>query len=62
MAINQLILVGESRILKELSPELISVAERVLGILLAALAAQFVLSGLADAGLSFLQAGQTPLG
>ena len=62
MAINWLILVGEGRILKYASPQVNDYAERVLGMLFAALATQFILSGLAEAGLSFLHAGQTPLG
>ena len=60
MVINWIVLVGESRILKYIRPELIGVAERVLGILLAALAAQVILTGLAEVDLTFLATGQAP--
>ena len=60
MLINWLVLVGSSRILNYVRPELIGVAERVLGILLAALAAQVILTGMAEADLAFLQTGEAP--
>lgn len=60
MVINWIVLVGESKILKYVRPELIGVAERVLGILLAALAAQVILTGFAEADLAFLQTGEAP--
>jgi multiple antibiotic resistance protein len=45
MLINLLILLGESRLVRFINPEAISVAERVLGILLAALAVQTIFGG-----------------
>ena len=60
MVINWLVLVGSSKILNYVRPELIGVAERVLGILLAALAAQVILTGMAEADLAFLQTGEAP--
>jgi multiple antibiotic resistance protein len=46
MVINLIILLTESRILKYIDAEAVGVAERILGILLAALAVQTVINGL----------------
>ena len=55
MAINLGVLLGESRILKYLDPQAIGVAERILGILLAALAVQTIVNGLAELGIVVLK-------
>ena len=55
MAINLGVLLGESRILKYLDPQAIGVAERILGILLAALAVQTMVNGLAELGIIVLK-------
>ena len=60
MTINWIVLIGESKILKYIRPELIGVTERVLGILLAALAAQVILTGIAEADIAFITTGGAP--
>ena len=57
MLINLGVLLFESRILKFIDPQAFSVAERILGILLAALAVQTILNGLQELGLVASQAG-----
>jgi multiple antibiotic resistance protein len=57
MLINLGALLLESRILKYIDPQAFGVAERILGILLAALAVQTILHGLAELGLVAAQAG-----
>ncbi len=54
MAINLLVLLTESVILKYISPDIINVAERILGLLLAALAVQTILNALQELGLIVL--------
>ena len=51
MIINLLVLLFESSILKFISPDIINVAERILGLLLTALAVQTMLNGLVELGL-----------
>ena len=48
MLVNLVILMGESRILRHINPQAIGIAERILGILLAALAVQTVFSGIVE--------------
>jgi multiple antibiotic resistance protein len=55
MIINLLVLLFESSILKFISPDTINVAERILGLLLAALAVQTMLNGLVELGLITLK-------
>ena len=55
MIINLLVLLFESSILKFISPDIINVAERILGLLLAALAVQTMLNGLVELGLITLK-------
>ena len=56
MIINLIVLLSESSILKYVSPDIINVADRVLGILLTALAVQTILNGLVELGLITLKA------
>jgi small neutral amino acid transporter SnatA (MarC family) len=59
MVINLLALLLEDRIMQHISPEVLQVAHRILGILLAALAVQAILNGFAELGLITLKgAGQ----
>jgi multiple antibiotic resistance protein len=51
MLINLGVLLLEGRMLKHIDPQAFSVAERILGILLAALAVQTILNGLRELGL-----------
>lgn len=53
MLINLVALLAEERVLKFISPELLQVAERVLGILLAALAVQTIFNGLVELWLQY---------
>ena len=55
MIITLLVLLFESSILKFVSPDIINVAERILGLLLAALAVQTMLNGLVELGLITLK-------
>jgi len=55
MGINLLVLLFESSILKFISPDIINVAERVLGLLLTALAVQTILNGFVELGLITLK-------
>ena len=55
MIINLLVLLFESSILKFISPDIINVAERILGLLLVALAVQTMLNGLVELGLITLK-------
>ena len=55
MIINLLVLLFESSILKFISPDIINVAERILGLLLTALAVQTMLNGLVELGLITLK-------
>ena len=55
MIINLVILLLEGMILKYISPQAIGLAERVLGILLAALAVQTILNGAAELGIITLK-------
>jgi multiple antibiotic resistance protein len=48
MLINLLVLLGESRFVRVINPQVIGVAERVLGILLAALAVQTIFNGMVE--------------
>lgn len=57
MLINLGVLLLESRILKYIDPQAFGVAERILGILLAALAVQTILIGLRELGIVAAQAG-----
>jgi multiple antibiotic resistance protein len=57
MLINLGVLLGESKILKYIDPEAFGVAERILGILLAALAVETILNGLRELGVLAAQAG-----
>ncbi len=57
MLINLGILLGESKILKYIDPDAFGVAERILGILLAALAVQTIINGLRELGVLAAQAG-----
>jgi multiple antibiotic resistance protein len=57
MLINLGVLLLEGRILKYIDPQAFGVAERILGILLAALAVQTILNGLRELGLVAAQAG-----
>jgi multiple antibiotic resistance protein len=57
MLINLGVLLGESRILKYIDPDAFGVAERILGILLAALAVQTIITGLRELGVIAGQAG-----
>jgi multiple antibiotic resistance protein len=57
MLINLGVLLFESRILKHIDPQAFGVAERILGILLAALAVQTILLGLREVGIVATQAG-----
>ena len=57
MLINLGVLLGVSRILKYIDPDAFGVAERILGILLAALAVQTILVGLRELGVVAAQAG-----
>jgi len=57
MAINLLVLLFESVILKYISPDIINVSERILGLLLAALAVQTILNALQELGLIVLKTG-----
>jgi multiple antibiotic resistance protein len=56
MVINIVVLLGESRILKYINPQAINVAERILGILLCALAVQAMLNGANELGIITLKA------
>ncbi len=55
MVINLVVLLGESRIIKFINPQAIDVAERILGILLCALAVQAMLNGAAELGIITLK-------
>ncbi|KPK13380.1 MAG: hypothetical protein AMJ56_02050 [Anaerolineae bacterium SG8_19] len=55
MVINLLVLLFESSILKFIGPDIINIAERILGLLLAALAVQTMLNGLVELGLITLK-------
>jgi multiple antibiotic resistance protein len=57
MLINLGVLLGESKILKYIDPDAFGVAERILGILLAALAVQTILHGLRELGIVAAQVG-----
>jgi multiple antibiotic resistance protein len=57
MVINLLVLLFESVILKYISPDIINVSERILGLLLAALAVQTILNALQELGLIVLKTG-----
>ena len=57
MLINLGVLLGESKILKYIDPDAFGVAERILGILLAALAVQTIINGLRELGVLAAQAG-----
>ena len=57
MLINLLVLLFESVILKYISPDIINVSERILGLLLAALAVQTILNALQELGLIVLKTG-----
>ncbi|UCC54248.1 MAG: MarC family protein [Anaerolineaceae bacterium] len=57
MLINLGVLLGESKILKYIDPDAFGVAERILGILLAALAVQTIINGLRELGVLVAQAG-----
>jgi small neutral amino acid transporter SnatA (MarC family) len=57
MVINLLVLLFESVILKYISPDVINVSERILGLLLAALAVQTILNALQELGLIILKTG-----
>ena len=57
MAINLIVLLTESTILKYISPDIINVAERILGLLLAALAVQTILNALQELGLIVIKTG-----
>lgn len=57
MVINLVVLLGESRIIKFINPQAIDVAERILGILLCALAVQAMLNGAAELGIITLKGG-----
>ena len=56
MVINLVVLLGESRIVKWINPQAIDVAERILGILLCALAVQTMLNGASELGIITLKA------
>lgn len=56
MLINLGVLLGESKILKYINPDAFGVAERILGILLAALAVETIINGLRELGLIAAQA------
>ena len=55
MVINVLVLLGESKIIKFLNPQAIDVGERILGILLCALAVQAMLNGANELGIITLK-------
>ncbi len=57
MLINLGVLLGESKILKYIPADAFGVAERILGILLAALAVQTIINGLRELGVLAAQAG-----
>ncbi len=57
MLINLGVLLGESKILKYIDPDAFGIAERILGILLAALAVETILNGLRELGILAAQAG-----
>jgi multiple antibiotic resistance protein len=57
MLINLGVLLGESKILRYIDPDAFGVAERILGILLAALAVQSIINGLRELGVIAAQAG-----
>ena len=57
MVINLLVLLFESAILKYISPDMINVAGRILGLLLAAMAVQAILNALQELGLIVLKTG-----
>ena len=57
MVINLVVLLTESVILKYISPDIINVAERILGLLLAALAVQTILNALQELGLIVIKTG-----
>ena len=57
MLINLGVLLGESKILKHIDPDAFGVAERILGILLAALAVETIINGLRELGLIAAQTG-----
>jgi len=56
MGINIVVLLSESRIVKFINPQFIDVAERILGILLCALAVQTMLNGANELGIITLKA------
>ena len=57
MLINLGVLLGESKILKYIDPDAFGIAERILGILLAALAVETIINGLRELGILAAQAG-----
>lgn len=57
MAINLVVLLTESTILKYIGPDIINVSERILGLLLAALAVQTMLNALQELGLIVIKTG-----
>lgn len=56
MGINIVVLLSESRIVKFINPQFIDIAERILGILLCALAVQTMLNGANELGIITLKA------
>jgi small neutral amino acid transporter SnatA (MarC family) len=57
MAITLGVLLGESKIVKHINPQAIDVSERILGILLCALAVQTLLNGANELGIITLKGG-----